>query len=433
MSFLPLDDRKSVTNVIVEIDYADRLRIAWLFPSLEMGNYWHPVFKELTQFYRQLKVYTGVWTGYASGYENCFPVEVVGKMKFVDTTKTKAGSKAKYGRGFIAVSPEIIKPLLHDKPDVIFTSGFSFWTLLALLLKPIGGWRLVVMYDGSSPTVDYLDAPRRLFVRRLMIRAIDAFITNSAAGKKYLTDILHAEEQTVFAQPYQVPDAKALLKRAAIEPRSLEESSENRLQLEPSSLAVPTFLYVGQLIPRKGVQPLLEACQQLKQQGQSYQLLVIGEGEQRQALEQYCQANDLTEVHWLGQVNYGELGAYFQQADVFILPTLEDIWGMVILEAMALGKPVLCSQWAGVAELIQAGENGYLFDPQQPAAIAQVMHQFIEHPEQIEPMGARSLEIISQYTPQTAAQFLAEVISQVSEHKVNEREAAIVPPIAPNH
>lgn len=378
--------------------------IAWIFPSLDLGNYWHPVLKEFAELYPRSKVYTGYWPGYAPGYEDTFAVEVVGQMKFVDTTRT--GSKAKYGRGFIAVSPEIVKPLLADKPDVVFTSGFSFWTLLALLLKPIGGWRLIVMYDGSSPTVDYLDAPRRLFVRRLMTQAIDAFITNSAAGKKYLTEILKAKETVVFARPYQVPDARALQKRQVATSTPLLHHA-------------PVFLYVGQLIARKGVQPLLEACKQLKQMGSRYTLLVVGEGEQRQALEQYCQDHELSEVHWLGRVSYGELGAYFQQSDVFILPTLEDVWGMVVLEAMAIGKPILCSQWAGAAELVKTGENGYLFDPHQPQEIAQAMQHFIEQPEQIEAMGKRSIELIGQHTPEAAAQFLANVISEVGNKVAN--------------
>jgi glycosyltransferase involved in cell wall biosynthesis len=382
--------------MVQNINEASHLqRVAWLFPSLHLGNYWHPVLKEFAQVYPKSKVYTGIWPGYAPGYEAAFAVEVIGKMRFIDTTQQKAS----YGRGFIYVSPGIIQPLLHDKPNVIFVSGFSLWTLLLLLFKPIGHWRVVVMYDGSSPTVDYLDSPIRLALRKLMIHGIDGFITNSMAGKTYLTKSLKASPERVFAKPYQVPDSRALLQRA-------EQATIDDLPLRS-----PVFLFVGQLIPRKGIQALLEACQRLKAEGATcFTLLVIGEGNQQESLQEYCKANDLDAyVHWLGRVDYGELGAYFRRSDVFILPTLEDVWGMVVLEAMALGKPILCSKQAGASELVVNGKNGYLIDPQDPKAIAEGMRYFIEHPERIREMGNSSQDLIAEHTPEAAAQFLAEV------------------------
>ena len=386
--------------MVQNINEASSLRrIAWLFPSLHLGNYWHPVLKAFTQDYPKSKVYTGVWPGYAPGYEETFAVEVVGQMRFIDRTQQKAS----YGRGFIYVSPGILRPLFRDRPNIVFVSGFSLWTLLLLLFKPIGCWKVVVMYDGSSPTVDYLDAPMRLALRKLMTHAIDGFITNSAAGKNYLTQSLNADSRRVFSKPYQVPDSRALLQRT------------EQATIEDFPLRSLTFLFVGQLIPRKGIQTLLEACQQLKAQGEkNFSLLVIGEGNQQESLQEYCKANELdAHVHWLGRVDYGDLGGYFQRSDVFILPTLEDVWGMVVLEAMALGKPILCSRQAGASELVVEGKNGYLINPQDATAIAEAMLHFIEHPERIKEMGQASQELIAQYTPETAAQFLSEVTDVV--------------------
>ena len=140
----------------------------------------------------------------------------------------------------------------------------------------------------------------------------------------------------------------------------------------------------------------------------------MAKGNQQADLQEYCKANALdAHVHWLGRIEYGDLGAYFQRSDVFILPTLEDVWGMVVLEAMALGKPILCSKQAGASELVVDGKNGYLIDPQNAKAIAAAMLQFIQHPEHIEAMGKRSQESIAQHTPEAAAQFLAEVTDVV--------------------
>jgi glycosyltransferase involved in cell wall biosynthesis len=371
-------------------------RIAWLLPSMERQNYWQPLFKEFTKTFPQTTVYTGFWEGFVPGLEGAFTVEVVGKTQFVPTTQGRG-----YSPGLIYVSPTIVGDLLKFRPQVIFVSGFSLWTLLALLFKPLGQWKVVIVYDGSSPTIDYINSRPRLILRSTMARFADAYITNTSGGKNYLTKILGAEEQRVFARPYQVPDVKTLLGRQ-------EPESEPEPELQH-----PIFLFVGKIIPRKGLRCLLEACTILQQQGeQTYTLLIVGDGEQREELEAYCQTQGLTHcVHWAGWGNYDRLGAYFRRSDIFIFPTLEDIWGVVLLEAMAFGQAILCSKWAGSSELVIEGENGYIFDPYHPEELAKLMRQFIDNPDLIGAMGEKSKQIIALHHPESAADFLIEVTS----------------------
>jgi glycosyltransferase involved in cell wall biosynthesis len=373
----------------------NHLRVAWLFPSLVLGNYWHPVLAEFSKIYSRTAIYTGAWPGFSSGFEDTFTVKVVGEMEFVDTIKSETG----YSEGFIKVSPAIVGELLKFRPHIIFTSGFCLWTIFALVFKWIAGWQVVIVYDGSSPGVDYQNSRLRTLMRRILTRFTDAFITNSQAGKRYLMRCLGVNEQSIFARPYQVPNAEALLTQSqAIDP-------------DASTFQRPIFLFTGQVVSRKGLHQLLEACVLLQNQGyRNYTLLVAGDGEQREELQAFCQIQDLEDcVRWLGWVNYGELGAYFQTADVFILPTLEDVWGMVVLEAMAFGKPVLCSKWAGASEMLTEGENGYLFDSYNPEEIATAMRRFLDEPTEMQRMGQRSQALIAPHNPIAAAQFLAKV------------------------
>lgn len=371
------------------------LRIAWLLPSAFF--YWQPAISKLAQIFPQTTVFTGLWQGFAPGFENSFAVEVL-ERKVIQLTRASTG----YGNNFTYLSLNIINRLLRFKPDLIFTSSFGVWTMLALLLKPLAKWRVVIAYEGSSPSVDYRGSAPRLALRRAMVKAADALITNSKAGKAYLIDILKAKESNVFHQPYEVPATTALVGC------SKEEKQSNLHQLQR-----PVFLFVGGIIPRKGLHLLLEACVVLQKQGyRNYTLLVVGDGAQRQELEAFSQTHELADcVKWAGRVNYGNLGAYFNSADVFVLPTLEDTWGVVVLEAMALGKPVLCSKWAGAAEMVIEGENGYLFEPQQPEELAKVMRRFIEQPNLSKSMGDKSQQLMAQHTPEVAAQFLAKVTS----------------------
>jgi glycosyltransferase involved in cell wall biosynthesis len=374
------------------------LRVAWLVPEVELGAYWQPVLREFTKVFKNTVFYTGrVWSGFDPTMPGASAIKLVGQTKFVETEKIETG----YDRGFIVVSPSIIGYLLEFRPQVVFPQAFSLWTVIVALLKPLMRWRIAIIYDGSSPNTDFRDSSFRTFVRRILVRFADAFVSNSNAGKKYLMEVLNVPEDKIFTRTYLVPDAGALLKRLA-------QTQPPSLQLKP-----PIFLYVGRITARKGIKTLLEACAILKSQGYvDYSLLIVGKGDQREELEAFIKARDFEEqVIWAGWVEYGNLGSYFQQADVFVFPTFEDVWGMVVPEAMVFGKPVLCSNGAASCELIVSGENGYIFDPSSAKELADKMQIFIDNPDLIESMGERSRQMISQKTPETAAKAYVEVTS----------------------
>lgn len=303
-------------------------KIAWLLPVAWF--YWQPTLSEFTKAFPKTTIFTALFPGYTKGYENSLNLEIIGKFKiFRDREKI---SQSKYGSGFTYLSPKVIQPLLKLKPQIVFTSSFGVWTLLALLFKPLGGWKVVLAYEGSSPGVDFLNSPFRLWIRQQMVKGANAYLTNTQKGKKYLVDVLQAPKEKVFAHPYEIPDAKSLL-----------DEDEKRSYDISSSASKPIFLFVGRLIPRKGLLLLLKACLHLQNQGRdNYSLLVVGDGEQREELETFCQVNNLNNiVQWHGRVDSQHISSYFKAADVFVLPTLEDTWGVVIPEAMLLGKPIL--------------------------------------------------------------------------------------------
>ena len=383
----------------------DDLRIAWLLPTAWF--YWQPSLSELTKLFPKTKIFTGLFPGFAQGFENALDIEVVGERKVVAVTQ----SKISYGDNFTYLSPEIIPRLLNYKPDIVFSSSFGIWSILALVFKLIGGWKVVIAYEGSSPGVDYRNSKLRLALRRIMVRLSDACITNSYAGHDYLVNSLKASKGRVFVQPYEVPDVRSL---TAINENLELVSQDNNLKF--SDLQHPVFLFVGSIVPRKGVQCLLEACRILKESRlKPFTILVVGDGDQQSELQGLSQNYQLEDyVLWAGRVEYDNISTYFHRADVFILPTLEDTWGMVVLEAMLLGKPILCSKGAGASELVLDGKNGYCFEPNNPDELATVMQKIIDNPDSIHLMGQRSKDIMSQYSPQAAAEFMTKIIALIT-------------------
>ena len=369
-----------------------QLRVAWLLPAMGTGGIsFQHILSEFTQEFPETIVFTGQWPGYAAGFENSFQVREVGATKFIELAKTAQG----YNLGFSYASPSIIGHLIKFKPDVIFANAFTVWTAMAIALKFLFGWKVIIIYEGGSPGIDYRNSTLRLRSRRWLVKLADAYVANGRLAQEYLVEVLAATPEKVFARPFLVPSVKALLQYPENEPPQIDFATNS-----------PIFLYVGQIVPRKGLKVLLEACLILQNWGyHDYTLLIVGDGDQRQELEAFASSKNLDKhIKWVGQIPYKYLGAYFQAADIFVFPTYEDIWGMVLTEAMAFGKPVICSQGAKAVEMIVNGENGFVFDPGQSLKLAEYMGQFLENPHLIDAMGKKSEEIMIDHTPAKATQ-----------------------------
>lgn len=380
-------------------------RVAWLLPAMGTGGIsFQHILSEFSQSFPSTIAFTGQWPGYAPGFEKTFAVQEVGATRYIEWGKTAHG----YTIGFSYASPQIIRRLFQFRPQIIFANAFTAWTAIALLLKPIARWHVIITYEGGSSTYESPHAALRYQLRRLMARLADAFVVNSRSGKSYLLDVLQVEPERVLARPFLVPSLKALLHYSEAEAPQIERN-----------LKRPIFLFVGQIIPRKGLRNLLEACLVLKQQGyQDYTLMIVGDGEQRAELEDFVWQSGLQEqVTWMGKIPYRLLGAYFQVADVFVFPTHDDIWGMVLTEAMAFGKPVICSTGAGASEMVHEAENGFTYHPTQIEQLAENMRQFLDAPELISQMGIKSVQVMQQHSPLEATQVFIDAVKLVQDRK----------------
>ena len=378
------------------------VKVAWLLPVF--WYYWQPTISEFTKLYPRTQVFTALFPGFSQGYENSVEVNLVGDFKVVNLERKAKG----YGSNMTYLSPKIVKPLVEYRPDIVFTSSFGVWTILAIACKLIFRWQVIIAYEGSSPSVDYLHSPLRIWLRRIMVWLADGCITNTERGKKYLVKDLKANSDLVIAKPYEIPSLRSL-QIENIPPQDLTTDLATNLTTTHKK---PIFLFVGRLIPHKGVSIILEACQILKASSNlACTVLIVGDGDQKSELEDYCQVHQLTDtVKLLGRVDYSSIAQYYQQADVFILPTWEDTWGVVTSEVMLFGKPVLCSVYAGSSELIEDGKNGYVFDPANPQQLADLMSKFIMNPDLVSRMGQQSQAVMQLHTPEQAAKSLSSII-----------------------
>ena len=142
-------------------------------------------------------------------------------------------------------------------------------------------------------------------------------------------------------------------------------------------------------------------------------LVIVGEGEERFAIEQTIRECGVTDhVHLIGPVGYDKLPSYYALAETFIHPSTTEQWGLVVIEAMASGLPVLVSKQCGcAADLVRDGENGWTFNPNDEAELARLMAAISSDEGMRLRMGRKSLEMITGWGPDRFASGLTRAIN----------------------
>ncbi len=151
------------------------------------------------------------------------------------------------------------------------------------------------------------------------------------------------------------------------------------------------ILFVGRLEKRKGLNYLLEAHKQIKQEIPNSRLIIVGPGTRlRNKYEKQVVQNGLKDVVFVGYVAHDELPRYYKTADIVCAPaTGKESFGIVLLEAMALGKPVVASNIDGYASIMTHGVEGLLVPPKDEKALAQALISLMANESLRQQMGAR--------------------------------------------
>jgi phosphatidylinositol alpha-mannosyltransferase len=147
-------------------------------------------------------------------------------------------------------------------------------------------------------------------------------------------------------------------------------------------------LFVGRHEPRKGLLELLKAYRIMRKAGCDCRLLVVGSGPQEREARRYVMTRRLSDVEFLGRVSDEQKAQLFRTADVFVSPaTGRESFGIVLLESMAAGTPVVCSDIHGYKGVVRRNEQGFLVPPHQPKALAAATLQLLGDPAERERMG----------------------------------------------
>ena len=300
------------------------------------------------------------------------------------TTKQVRDPKSGYLNAYTKAYPLGLSPVLFRlRPDAVIVCNPTQY-LLALPARWLTGFRFGLVLE-DTPWSESKKSRIVLFIRKILYKNADFVFCFSADARVYL-DSLKSH-------------ARAYQSSWSINPDWLDAPrTDIGNDGGMSQGKAPRFLFVGALIDRKGVMPMLMAWHLFIQRGGTGSLTLVGDGPLRTDIDYYCRTQALDSVHLRGNIPYDKVRDYYLSCDAFILPTMEDLYALVVTEAMAFGLPIMLSIYSGGRELVKPGENGVIFDPAEVEEIVEAFQAMPTEKERLAEMGRRSREIIAEYT-----------------------------------
>ena len=291
-----------------------------------------------------------------------------------------------------ALAWTVRRHLKDPQYDVIVVGGYStptgmlaIWSLYRMK-KPF-----ILNTDGGIPR---LDKGLRRWVKRFFINKAFAFLSPSPLSDRYLNTYVDAKK-TIYRYPFT-----SLYKKDCLNaPPTLEQRAQYKQTLKLPYEQI--ILAIGQFIPRKNFETLIKASIQLEQKNVG--IIIIG-GDSTSSYETLVQTHQITNIHFKPFMQKEALKTYFLASDLFVLPTLEDIWGLVINEAMAHALPIITTHTCGSGvALVENGKNGFLVDATDTNALAQRMNLILGNRKLKYSLSENALKSIQQYTLENMA------------------------------
>lgn len=300
-----------------------------------------------------------------------------------------------------AFCPEVIGYLSLKNFDVIVVGFYASLTgMLAIEYMRLRHIPFLLNSDGG---VKKAGRGFRYKIKKHFIGAASGWLSTGKITSEYLA-YYGAGTENIYVYPFtSVKESEILPKPLTIKEKMLYR---DKLGIREEKV----ILSVGQFIPRKGYDLLLKACKELDKKIGVY---IVG----GQATNEYLLLQKelyLTNVHFVGFKKRKELADYYRAADVFVLPTREDIWGLVINEAMSYGLPIITTDKCVAGnEMVKQGVNGYIVAADEKSIFHGMEEYFRDYPKVS--MGYESLRTAEAYSVEKMAERHIQIFEQFRE------------------
>lgn len=282
-----------------------------------------------------------------------------------------------------------ILKILKQKWDKIIICGYSSpTTMLAIEYLKLKKMPFYIEVDGG---LIKQDNSIKYKIKKYFLSSATGWFSSGKETTKYLVHY-GADKNKIIEYPFTSLKEQDILRQIPTEQEKLNLRKELNLKEEKIILSVGQFIY------RKGYDVLIKAMQNIDKNIGVY---IIGDTPTEEYLNLQKQFN-LTNLHFVGFKTKEELKKYYITADLFVLPTREDIWGLVINEAMAMGLPIITTdKCVSGLELVENGVNGHIVPTENSEILAGKINKIFN--EDYKRMGENSLNKIKNYTIENMA------------------------------
>jgi glycosyltransferase involved in cell wall biosynthesis len=284
------------------------------------------------------------------------------------------------------INPGVGRALATGCYDAVWVHG---WGLASCWLgfNAANRHRIPLLLRGEANGLKEPGSLKGCAKRFLLTRLFDqvsAFLAVGTNNAEFYT-AYGVPRRKIFLAPYAVDNDFFFTRTRS--PASERSSVRGREGMSPD---LPVILFCGKFSGAKRPLDLLKAFQQLGDDPKA-SLVFVGDGPLRVELKQYVAEHGLRRVHFLGFRNQTELPACYALADVFVLPSSFEPWGLVVNEAMCFGLPVIASDMVGaVRDLVQDGVNGFVFPAGNVEILADRLRRVLLDDGLRQRMGAQS-------------------------------------------
>jgi len=316
------------------------------------------------------------------------------------------GRKSDFANKYISIPYQkgLYKKIKEVNPDIIIAEGFFQWTPWAIRYAKKNKILIYIAYERTEHTER--NCPKwRIAYRKFISKYVTGYLVNGYETAKYLENSALSKGK-IIVEGCMSADSENLSRLVASKTNEEKQIIRQRIIGKRAGII---YLFVGQIIERKGVKQLLDAWNLHVEKHKEDSLLLVGGGDQLSSNKK--KYGGLDGAFFLGTVDYDAISDYYAISDVFILPTLEDNWSLVIPEAMACSLPVATSIYNGCYPELVTKDNGYVFDSFKRESIIEALSYFHKKNIDLKTMGKRSFEIEQNYTPEVVARRILKLLN----------------------
>ncbi|MHA2326016.1 MAG: glycosyltransferase family 4 protein, partial [Promethearchaeota archaeon] len=205
---------------------------------------------------------------------------------------------------------------------------------------------------------------------------------------------------------YQISSNKVKVVPNSVDTRRFNPNIKSHgIREKLSLLSEPIVLYVGKLDYHKGVEYLIEGFARLVKEFPDVKLVIVGDGPTRKNLEFLVDTQKIdNSVIFVGKVSDEDLAKYYAASELVILPSFMEGFGIVLLEAMASGKPCVATKVGGTEDVVVNNETGLIIPPADPNSIYQAMQFMLLNPDLRKKFGKSGRKrAVENFTPEKIA------------------------------